>query len=129
MLVTYKEANMGAKKTFSSVNDMFVSLYGSMVWEEVGQFLNRRGEGRGGGRRGVVGNILFDTLKSIRNKLKCFGLLSPIKNNQLLNQMRSFRHFLTKNETLPQVFSCGFLKIFKNTFSYRTLLVGGYFLT
>ena len=48
MLVTYKEANMGAKKTFSSVNDMFVSLYGSMVWEEVGQFLNRRGEGRGG---------------------------------------------------------------------------------
>ena len=57
MLVTYKEANMGAKKTFSSVNDMFVSLYGSMVWEEVGQFLNRRGKGRGGGGGGWWGTF------------------------------------------------------------------------
>ena len=49
MLVKYKEANMGAKKAFSSVNDMLVSLYSSMVWEEVGQFLNRREGMRGGG--------------------------------------------------------------------------------
>ena len=71
----------------------------------------------------VVENIFFDTLKLITNKLKRSGLLSPIKNNKLLNEMHSFRHFLIENETLAQVFSCGFFKIFKNTFSYRILLV------
>ena len=39
-----------------------------------------------------VEEILFDKLKSITKKLKCFRLLPLFKSNTFLNQMHYFRY-------------------------------------